>query len=171
MITNESANDEEFDYKAEASLSSLFASGKPQAPSRVELHFDSIPPISYDESPCDWANILQPNIVGPFAPRMGWLASTAANKLAAAQCQGNSVVQDQTTTSIKDKAKPSSYFAKMLKKPANAQHQHVLEEPSKREKSAVDDVLHKKQPRHRQDSRFVCHIGQGSRVSFRPQFA
>ena len=163
MITNESLNDKEFDSKAEASVSSLFASGNVPSASCAELHFDKVPPISYDDAPCDWAYMLQPNIIGPFAPRTGWLVNAASKKPIADLCRRSSVLLDPSTCFIKDKAKPSSYFAKMLKKQQNVQHQHVLEEASRREKQEVEDAKHKK-ARLRQATGFVCEIVQGSKV-------
>ncbi len=131
---------------------------------RLDIDFESFPRMTFDEDEgCNWNYIMQREVLGPFAPRSGWIAALRKDSMAKGRGKRRNGFLQAVAYAMLDKALPMSRVAKALRKQQTMKFQHEAEEQDK-----VDHLRTVVSQQEKSERRFkygqICRIFRGSRV-------
>ncbi len=135
----------------------------------ADVHFDKIPPLTFiaNQDRCGWGDLLQGNVLGPFAPRLGLIGEQREERKASER-RPQRVTLETVKSPLLEKAMQRSQLAKTIKKQQTAVQQLERVEAAKKERELFEQAK-QQQTLKRLTNGQLCEIGIGSQVTSIPQ--
>ncbi len=119
--------------------------------------------MTFGDGGCNWDYILRREVLGPFAPRSGWIAALKRDSLSRGRDLRTNAILNTVACAILNRSMPQSRMARALKRQRSSKVQLELKEIERVERQR-NSVLQQQKAESKFKYGEICRIVSGSRV-------